>query len=91
MSSAECRLRAIVAGGSLGGLNAALWLRDAGCDVDVFERTATSMDDRGAGIVLNPATVRYFTTHNVMNLKNMSAAANCFRCMGRFHNGKPAN
>jgi 2,6-dihydroxypyridine 3-monooxygenase len=63
-------------------LNAALWLRDAGCDVDVFERSATSMDDRGAGIILNPATVRCFTTHNVMNLKNMSVAANCFRCMG---------
>ena len=82
MSSAGCRLRAIVAGGSLGGLNAALWLRDEGYDVDVFERTAASMDDRGAGIVLNPATVRYFTTHNVMNLKNLSVATNCFRCMG---------
>jgi hypothetical protein len=52
MSSARSRLSATEAGGSLGGLNAALWLRDAGCDVDVFERTATSMDDRGAGIVL---------------------------------------
>jgi 2,6-dihydroxypyridine 3-monooxygenase len=83
MSSAGSQLRAIVAGGSLGGLNAALWLRDAGCDVDVFERTAASMDDRGAGIVLNPATVRYFTTHNVMNPKNMSAATNWFRYMGR--------
>jgi 2,6-dihydroxypyridine 3-monooxygenase len=40
------------------------------------------MDDRGAGIVLNPATVRYFTTHDVMNLTNMSVAANCYRCMG---------
>jgi 2,6-dihydroxypyridine 3-monooxygenase len=82
MSSARCLLRAIVAGGSLGGLNAALWLRDVGCDVDVFERTATSMDDRGAGIVLNPATVRYLATHDVMNLKNMSAATNWFRYMG---------
>jgi 2,6-dihydroxypyridine 3-monooxygenase len=81
MSSAGCRLRAIVAGGSLGGLNAARWLRDAGCDVDVFERTATSMDDRGAGIVLNPATVRYLVTHKVVNLKNMSAATNWFRYM----------
>src|SRR5262249_27057204 len=42
-----------------------------------------SMDDRGAGIVLNPATVRYFTTHNLMNLKTLSVAANRFRYMGR--------
>ena len=30
--------RIVVAGGSLGGLSAALWLRDAGFDVDVHER-----------------------------------------------------
>jgi 2,6-dihydroxypyridine 3-monooxygenase len=49
----------VVVGGSLGGLNAALWLRDAGCDVDVFERAAAPLEGRGAGIALNPATVRY--------------------------------
>jgi 2,6-dihydroxypyridine 3-monooxygenase len=48
-------------GGSLGGLTAALVLRDAGCDVDVYERSRAPLQDRGAGIVLHPATIRYLT------------------------------
>ena len=51
--------RALVAGGSLGGLTAALVLRDQGWDVDVLERSAVPLQDRGAGIVLHPTTVRY--------------------------------
>src|SRR5262249_14108231 len=39
--------RVIVMGGSLGGLNAALWLRYAGCDVDVYERSPSPMEGRG--------------------------------------------
>ena len=46
-------------GGSIGGLTAALLLRDAGWDVDVFERSATVLEGRGGGIVLHPATIRY--------------------------------
>lgn len=53
-------------GGSLGGLSAALWLRGAGCDVAVFERSPVPLSGLGAGIVLNPATVRYFTEHGVV-------------------------
>ena len=48
-------------GGSLGGLTAALVLREHGCEVDVFERSAAPLEDRGAGIVLHPATIRYLT------------------------------
>jgi 2,6-dihydroxypyridine 3-monooxygenase len=48
-----------VVGGSIGGLTAALLLRDAGWDVDVFERSATVLEGRGGGIVLHPATIRY--------------------------------
>src|SRR6202789_1796956 len=51
--------RALGAGGSLGGLTAALVLRDQGWDVDVLERSAVPLQDRGAGIVLHPTTVRY--------------------------------
>jgi 2,6-dihydroxypyridine 3-monooxygenase len=58
---ARDRLRIVVAGGSLAGLNAALWLRAAGCDVDVLERSRRPLEGQGAGIVLNPATVRWFT------------------------------
>ena len=55
------RPKVIVMGGSLGGLTAALFLSDLGYAVTVFERAAEPLTGRGAGIVLNPATVRYFT------------------------------
>jgi len=71
--------RVVVVGGSLGGVNAALWLREAGCEVEVFERTTAPLEDRGAGIVLNPATVRYFTCHGQSNLTGLSAATRWFR------------
>ena len=49
-----------IAGGSIGGLTAALVLRDLGCEVDVFERSGTALEARGAGIGLHPMTTRYF-------------------------------
>ena len=51
--------RAIVIGGSLGGLTAALILRDQGWDVDVLERSPNPLEGRGTGIVVHPTTVRY--------------------------------
>jgi 2,6-dihydroxypyridine 3-monooxygenase len=51
----------VVIGGSLGGLTAALVLRDAGCDVRVFERSSSALQARGAGIVVLDATLRYLT------------------------------
>jgi len=51
----------IVIGGSLGGLTAALVLRDAGCDVRVFERSSAALQGRGAGIAALEATLRYLT------------------------------
>ena len=51
--------RALVVGGSLGGLTAALVLRDQGWDVDVLERSAVRLQGRGAGIVAHPTTLRY--------------------------------
>ncbi len=52
--------RAIVVGGSIGGLTTALLLRHLGFDVSVFERTPTNLDGRGGGIVLQPDTLRWF-------------------------------
>jgi 2,6-dihydroxypyridine 3-monooxygenase len=52
-------VRVGIVGGSIGGLTAALLLRDAGCDVEVYERTPTPLKGFGAGIVLHPATTRY--------------------------------
>lgn len=55
--------RVTVVGGSIGGLTAALVLRDLGCDVQVHERSASELDARGAGIAVLEATVRYFREH----------------------------
>ncbi|MGH3193161.1 MAG: FAD-dependent monooxygenase, partial [Streptosporangiaceae bacterium] len=53
--------RVVVMGGSVGGLTAALVLRDAGCEVRVFERSSAALQARGAGIAALPATLRYLT------------------------------
>src|SRR2546429_1021608 len=53
--------RVAVTGGSVGGLTAALVLRDAGCDVTVFERSSAALQARGAGIAALEATLRYLT------------------------------
>ena len=50
--------RAIIIGGSIGGLFAALALRRRGWAVRVFERAAAPLASRGAGIVTHPALWR---------------------------------
>ena len=44
------RRRALVIGGSVGGLFAAHWLRRIGWDASVFERVEEGLESRGAGI-----------------------------------------
>jgi len=66
--------RVLVAGGSLGGLTAAHVLGDLGCDVTVLERSPEPLTGRGAGIVLHPATVRWWRERDVRPLREMSAA-----------------
>ena len=46
--------RAIIIGGSIAGLFAALMLRGQGWDVSVYERAATPLAGRGAGIITHP-------------------------------------
>lgn len=52
--------RAIVIGGSLGGLFAGNMLKSLGWDVDIFERSPGDLDSRGGGIVLQPDVVEVF-------------------------------
>src|SRR6266851_5949995 len=52
MSAPKHKPRALVIGGSLGGLCAGVCLRAVGWRVSIFERSPGLMDDRGAGIVL---------------------------------------
>lgn len=48
------RRRAIIVGGSMGGLFTALLLNGAGWDVAVYERNGAELAGRGAGIVTHP-------------------------------------
>lgn len=52
--------RAIVIGGSLGGLFIGNMLRSIGWDVDIFESSPGDLDSRGGGIVLQPDVVEVF-------------------------------
>jgi 2,6-dihydroxypyridine 3-monooxygenase len=76
-------MRAVVIGGSVGGLTAALVLRDLGWDVRVFERSASTLTSRGAGIVVQPATVRYFLENDVVELDRVSTSVRCLRYLER--------
>ena len=48
-----------VVGGSLGGLTVGLLLRDLGCRVRIYERSASELQARGAGIAVLRSTWRY--------------------------------
>lgn len=50
-------MKAIVCGGSIGGLFCAAALRAAGWDVTVMERSRVELSGRGAGIVTHPALI----------------------------------
>jgi len=72
-----------VVGGSLGGLTAALVLRDLGCQVDVFERSAVELESRGAGIVVLDETVRYFRERTELELDQLTTVTGLLRYLGR--------
>lgn len=59
--------RVAVVGGSIGGLTAGLLLRDLGCEVEVYERSRSELDARGAGIAVLDATIRYFVERDVVD------------------------
>ena len=59
--------RVAVMGGSIGGLSAALVLRDLGCPVDVFERSSQALQSRGAGIGMHAMTIRYFRESDTLD------------------------
>lgn len=68
-------LRIAVSGGSIGGVTAALWLRDAGHEVDVFERSPGRLEGRGAGIVLHESTLRYLVEQQGVRVESVSEGA----------------
>ncbi|MFC5520754.1 FAD binding domain-containing protein [Polaromonas jejuensis] len=58
--------KAIVVGGSLGGLFAANLLVRAGWDVHVYERVAEELEGRGAGIVTHPELMEILSQAGVV-------------------------
>jgi 2,6-dihydroxypyridine 3-monooxygenase len=55
--------KAVIAGGSLGGLMTGIVLEAAGMDVDIYERSPTVLGDRGAGIVMQAETETFLTQY----------------------------
>jgi 2-polyprenyl-6-methoxyphenol hydroxylase-like FAD-dependent oxidoreductase len=55
--------KAIIAGGSLGGLMTGIVLEASGLDVDIYERFPKVLDDRGAGIVIQTETETFLTQY----------------------------
>lgn len=74
--------RAIVVGGSIGGLTAALLLRDLGFAVDVYERTPGELDGRGGGIVVQPEAVRWFKERSTRRPDQLSTESKYMRVIG---------
>ena len=54
-------MKVVVAGGSLAGLMTGIEFRFAGAEVEIHERSAGILDDRGAGIVMQPETLQMLT------------------------------
>ncbi len=69
-------------GGSLAGLSAANWLCATGWEVDILERACEPLVDRGAGIVLHPATSRFLTAQEGLALDDFSVAVDHLRYLG---------
>ncbi len=75
--------RVIVMGGSVGGLTAALVLRDVGCDVRVFERSSTALTARGAGIAALNTTLDYLVRRGGFQTRDVCSATEWIRFLHR--------
>jgi 2,6-dihydroxypyridine 3-monooxygenase len=75
--------RVSIAGGSVGGLTAALVLRDAGCDVQVFERSSTALQARGAGIAALDTTLDYLLKRGGFEATDVCSSTGWIRFLNR--------
>ncbi len=75
--------RVAVVGGSLGGLTAALLLRELGLDVTVYERSGAELEQRGAGIGFLPASYRYLHDRAHADLDEISISTRYIRYLDR--------
>jgi 2,6-dihydroxypyridine 3-monooxygenase len=72
-----------IVGGSLGGLTAALVLRDLGCVVSVHERATSELEARGAGIVVLAETSRYLRERTNVPLESITCSTRFLRYLDR--------
>jgi 2,6-dihydroxypyridine 3-monooxygenase len=75
--------RAVVIGGSIGGLTAALLLRSLGFTVEVYERSSAPLSGRGSGIVLQPDTVRWLSERSSQSLSDLSTSTHFVQYLNR--------
>jgi 2,6-dihydroxypyridine 3-monooxygenase len=75
--------RVSIAGGSVGGLTTALVLRDAGCDVRVFERSSTALQARGAGIAALDTTLDYLLRRGGFQVTEVCSSTGWIRFLNR--------
>jgi 2-polyprenyl-6-methoxyphenol hydroxylase-like FAD-dependent oxidoreductase len=75
--------RALIVGGSLGGLFAAHQLRSIGWDVEVFERTGDDLADRGAGIGTHRALLEIMRRVGLSLGQSGSTAPQSYICLDR--------
>src|SRR6202790_4050964 len=64
-------LKVVVVGGSLGGLFNGIALRSLGCEVEVFEKSAGLMKDRGGGLVFQQEVPEFLTRYEVAPLESV--------------------
>ncbi len=72
-----------IVGGSLGGLTAACLLADAGHRVEVYERSPSELEERGAGIGFLEATYRYLVAHGGIQLDDVAVKTGHIRYLDR--------
>jgi len=75
--------RALIVGGSLGGLLAAHLLRSAGLDVVVFERNAEDLTGRGAGISTHPQLIEILRRVGIAFDQSMGIKVDTVVCLDR--------
>jgi 2-polyprenyl-6-methoxyphenol hydroxylase-like FAD-dependent oxidoreductase len=75
--------RALIVGGSLGGLFAAHQLRSLGWEVEVFERTDDDLADRGAGIGSHQALLEIMRRAGLGLRQSGSTAPQSYICLDR--------
>ena len=65
----------------MGGLTAALLLRDLGHEVDVFERATGELTGFGAGIVAHPVSVRYVAERTATSIASITVPVHAYRLL----------